>query len=52
MKIKVGKEDLHKKIVRSLSNGNEFVSYVDAIGHWTARRVCWICALYRSAQLF
>ena len=25
----------------SLSNGNEFVAYVDAIGYWTAPGVCW-----------
>jgi hypothetical protein len=27
------KRNMEKKLVRSLSNGNEFVAYVDAIGH-------------------
>ena len=29
---------MQKKIVRSLSNGNEFVAYVDAIGHLDGTR--------------
>jgi hypothetical protein len=32
------KRNLQKKIVRSLSNGNEFVAYVDAVGHLDGER--------------
>src|SRR4029077_4168639 len=33
IRIRQAKRNMQKKIVRSLSNGNEFVAYVDAIGH-------------------
>jgi hypothetical protein len=38
IRIRRPKQDLQKKIVRSLSNGNEFVAYVDAIGQLDGTR--------------
>jgi hypothetical protein len=32
------KQDMQKKLVRSLSSGHEFVTYVDAIGHLDGTR--------------
>jgi len=37
IRIRQPKRNMQKKIVRSLSNGNEFVAYVDAIGHLDGR---------------
>jgi PD-(D/E)XK nuclease superfamily len=38
IRIRQTKRNLQKKLVRSLSNGNEFVAYVDAIGHLDGTR--------------
>jgi hypothetical protein len=38
IRIRQPKRNMQKKIVRSLSNGNEFVAYVDAIGHLDGTR--------------
>ena len=38
IRIRQPKRNTQKKIVRSLSNGNEFVAYVDAIGHLDGTR--------------
>jgi hypothetical protein len=38
IRIRQPKRNMQKKIVHSLSNGNEFVAYVDAIGHLDGTR--------------
>ena len=38
IRIRQPKQNMQKKIVRSLSSGNEFVAYVDAIGHLDGTR--------------
>src|SRR3984893_17695951 len=38
IRIRQPERNMQKKIIRSLSNGNEFVAYVDAIGHLDGMR--------------
>jgi hypothetical protein len=38
IRVRQPKQNLQKKIVRSLGNGNEFVAYVDAIGQLDGKR--------------
>ena len=38
IRIRQSKQNMQKKIVRSLSNGNEFVAYIDAIGQLDGTR--------------
>ncbi len=38
IRIRQPKRNIQKKLVRSLSNGNQFVAYVDAIGHLDGTR--------------
>ena len=38
IRIRQPKRNMQKKIVRSLSNGNEFVAYIDAVGHLDGTR--------------
>ena len=38
IRIRQPKQNMQKKIVRSLSNGHEFVAYVDAVGHLDGTR--------------
>jgi len=40
IRIRRPKRNMQTKIVRPLSNGNDFVAYVDAIGNWTVRGDC------------